>query len=352
MRRSPACSLLSYVLIGDSLSFLAFVQRESVRVLAPTIYSRKGNTMKVLKQLLITLTGLVLTLSAGAVKAAHPAKIHYIDVGQAESILVELDKSAVLIDAGGETTNDTQQANHLIDYLKHFFQVDRTDLKNTIDTIIISHPHIDHTKNLMDVMQTVTVNNLIDGGENSGSGIAPLHDARNGGANGCANANNDSVVVLMIYKTKRFIFTGDAEDQGDSGCPSGEIEDLISRYAANNGLRVDVYKVDHHGSANGTDANWIKALSPQIAVISAGKIDAAHQVPGSFHAFQFGHPRESTVEILEQFTSGTRPSKTVTTMDGVKKPHPGKVINKAIYCTCWDGDIVIDGTTLSVKTSH
>ena len=350
--------------------------------------------MKSLKQFLITFCGLVLSLSAGAVKAAHPAKIHYIDVGQAESILVELDKVAVLIDAGGETTNDTQQANHLIDFLKHFFQVDRTDLNNTIDTIIISHPHIDHTKSLMDVMQTFTVHNLIDGGENSGSGIAPLHDARNfissngghyftvkvantidptfsnpalkaihagehdvdfkllGGANGCANANNDSIVVLMTYKTKRFIFTGDAEDQGDSGCPSGEIEDLISRYAANNGLRVDVYTVDHHGSANGTDANWLQALSPQIAIISAGKIDAAHQVPGSFHAFQFGHPRESTVEVLEQFVSGTRPSKTVTTMDGVKKPHPGKVINKAIYCTCWDGDIVIDGTTLSVQTAH
>src|SRR5260370_40855983 len=110
----------------------------------------------------------------------------------------------------------------------------------------------------------------------------------------------------------------------------------------------DVYKVDHHGSANGTDANWLTALSPQIAVISAGKIDAAHQVPGSFHAFQFGHPRESTVKVLEQFTSGTRPPKTVTTMDGVKKPHPGIVITKAIYCTCLDDSIVIDATTLIV----
>lgn len=33
---------------------------------------------------------------------------------------------------------------------------------------------------------------------------------------------------------------------------------------------VDVYKVGHHGSANGTDEEFMQAISPQISVLSAG----------------------------------------------------------------------------------
>jgi len=348
--------------------------------------------MKFSKALLISSLGFVLCICAVA-KAAHPARIHYIDVGQAESILLELDQAAVLIDAGGEQTNDPQQGTHLISYLNTFFQ-GRPDLQRTIDTIIISHPHIDHTMALMDVMNAFTVKNLIDGGQSAGSGIEPLKAARKfvnthgghsftvtranttqpafvnpalkaihdresdvdfkllGGANGCKNANNDSIVVVLTYQTSRFIFTGDAEDEPDATCHSGEIQDLLQLYAGTNTLRADVYKVDHHGSPNGTDANWIGAISPKISVISAGKNDPPHQGPGQFHAFQFGHPRESAVKIIEQGTSQTRPTKIVTTMDGVKHIHANRPMAKAVYCTCWDGDIVIDGATLQVTTAH
>jgi beta-lactamase superfamily II metal-dependent hydrolase len=182
--------------------------------------------------------------------AQHPARVHYIDVGQAESILLEFDKAAVLIDAGGEQTNDAEQRDHLIKYLTAFFNR-RPDLHNTIDTIIISHPHIDHTMMLPAVMQAFAVRNLIDGGEKRGSGFIPfLRDARTwitahgghyyavtladtknpnfsnpavaaiqasepnlffkvmGGAAGCTNLNNDSIVMAMLYHGKRFIFTG------------------------------------------------------------------------------------------------------------------------------------------------
>lgn len=45
---------------------------------------------------------------------------------------------------------------------------------NGFNPIVISHPHIDHTMKLMDVMQTFTVKNLIDCGQSVGSGIKPL----------------------------------------------------------------------------------------------------------------------------------------------------------------------------------
>lgn len=322
----------------------------------------------------------------------HPARIHYIDVGQAEAILLEFDKSAILIDAGGEATNDLQQRNHLVNYLNNFFS-GRPDLHRTIDAIIISHPHMDHTMMLPDVAQAFTVRNLIDGGENKGSGIQPLNTGRAwinshgghyyqvtiadtkknnfanpalaaiqagepglffkllGGRAGCTNANNNSVMLAMAYKGSRFIFTGDAEDEGDQTCATGEIQGLLHLYSGTNVLKADVYKVDHHGSRNGTNQAWITAISPKISIISAGKNDPAHRIPGAFHAWQFGHPRESVVQILEAFTSGTRAKKNVATMDKVMHVI-NRSMEKAVYCTCWDGDIVIDGASLAVRTAH
>ena len=56
---------------------------------------------------------------------------HYLNVGQAESILLEFKTAAILIDAGGEDTGDTRDKDHILDYLNRFFQR-RTDLrKNT-----------------------------------------------------------------------------------------------------------------------------------------------------------------------------------------------------------------------------
>jgi beta-lactamase superfamily II metal-dependent hydrolase len=112
----------------------------------------------------------------------QPMRIHIINVGQAEAILLEFPKAAVMIDAGGEETNDAQLRDHLIDYLTTFFQR-RTDLqaadhRGIIDTIVVSHPHIDHTMQLFDVVRAFHVRNLIDGGNTSGSGIEPLGRAR------------------------------------------------------------------------------------------------------------------------------------------------------------------------------
>lgn len=349
--------------------------------------------MKHLRSVLVLAALVFCFSSASSTPAQHPARVHYIDVGQAESILLEFDKTAVLIDAGGELTNDVQQSKHLLDYLNTFFG-GRPDLHKTIDTIIISHPHIDHTMRLLDVMKAFTVKNLIDGGENKGSGIGPLNKARAlikkkgghyfvvtrqdtvkpsfsnpaldavqategdahfkliGGANGCDDANNDSIVVLMTYKQSRFIFTGDASDKPDKVCTNGELPDLVKLYAGTGGLNADVYKADHHGSKNGTDEAWIKAISPKISVISAGKHDPAHQVPDKFHAFQFGHPTELAVALMEKFTTDSRPKKVVSTGNGAKSFIENRPITKAVYCTCWDGDIVIDGGTLKVQTAH
>jgi competence protein ComEC len=337
---------------------------------------------------------LAILFSATAARAQMSA--HYINVGQADSILLEFTHAAVLIDAGGETTDEAtggkfRDRDHLIDYLNKFF-ARRTDLNRTLAMIVISHPHIDHTKNLGAVMQAFRVQRLLDGGNQSGSGIAPLRAARTAAGNryraitdqqivtssgkngwepipalmtnsnvdlrviaasrGCENGNNDSLIVLVKYRAASYLFSGDAETDEDGAC-LGEVPVTVDFYNGTNRLDVDVYKVGHHGSRNGTDEAFLQAMTPKIAVISAG-IHTQHG-PGVFHAFQFGHPRENIVDILEEALSTNRDPKNFYTMEGSKRLKSPRRIRKALYCTCWDGDVLVatnaNGTQYNVTTS-
>jgi|RhiMethySRZTD1v2_1073278.scaffolds.fasta_scaffold649302_1 competence protein ComEC len=317
-----------------------------------------------------------------------PVSIHYINVGQAAAAIVDLKGAAIMIDAGGETTENNEYADHLIDYLNRFFQ-DRPQLNNTLNGIIISHPHIDHTKNLAAVMQSFTVKNLVDGGDDSGSGFPQLRKARefardhdiphiavsntgigrNGrsiknalgltgtadvvllsGSRDCDNQNNNSLTVQVVTPEGTVMFTGDSEEDGDQTCDSGMLAFLEERFAAK--LDVDVYHAAHHGSFNGTTDEFMKLVTPKVSIISAG--NPATRSPGPFHAFQFGHPREVAVNELVQNTSMSRERKTVTILP---KAKISKTIDmtKAVYCTCWDGDIIVSYTennkTPTVTTS-
>lgn len=327
-----------------------------------------------------------------AVTAAAQARVHFINVGQADSILVELPKAVLLIDAGGEDTVDGRDADHLINYLDGFFRR-RTDLNRTFHSVIVSHPHIDHTRLLMEVLNAFKVQNLFDGGDTTGSGIGPLRDARGfvrssggnyqvvrdpmvgadgftnaaldslrqadrdvevkilSGSRRCRNGNNNSLVVLVKYAEAKFLFTGDAEAENDSRC-TAELTHLMEKYRDNRLLDVDVLKVSHHGSFNGTTDEWMRATSPKISVISAGVPSVA--APGGFHAWFFGHPRERAVAQVERGTDDSRPAPVVvTTMDAVQRPRRKREMRKKVYCTCWEGDVVVStdrgGRNLNVE---
>jgi len=322
-----------------------------------------------------------------SIQAAHAQmQIHVIDVGQADSILLEFKKAAVLIDAGGESTGDERDKDHLLSQLDHFF-ARRTDLNKTLHAVIISHAHIDHTKLLMDVMQKFKVKYLYDGGDTVGSGVAQLKKARTfaknhainylaieddtignagfappglkqlstsssvdmrflTGSRSCDNQNNNSLVVRVHYKNTTALLTGDSQTDGDGGCDEGQVDHLLERYHDTDLLKADIYKVGHHGSFNATDKEFVEAMSPKFAVISAGHKET--KGPGQFHGFYFGHPREDVVAFLEETTStrspaitgytyskGTRDKNDTSTID------EGRQIRKAIYCTCWDQDVTV-----------
>ena len=160
------------------------------------------------------------------------------------------------------------------------------------------------------------------------------------------------MVLLLKAQQARYLFTGDAEVDGNSDC-EGAIPMLLDRFEGTGLLDVDVYKVGHHASHNGTDDAFMQVMNPKISVISSG-IHTQHE-PGNFHAFQFGHPREVTLSRLEQFSSGNRDPVTVYSMNAVRKVRLNRSLDKAVYCTCWDGDVVVtnnaDGSVINVGTS-
>lgn len=304
---------------------------------------------------------------------------HYINVGQAASALLEFSSGAILIDAGGENTGDDVYRSHLSTYLNDFFSKSRPDLNRTLEGVVISHPHIDHTMYLMDVMQNFTVHALVDNGSDSGSGMPPLKKARDfakahhipyfairdagihqtgktlsliepgesgtpkivllSGSRGCDNPNNDSIAVRIETVETVLLFTGDAENE-DKVC-SPELSVLGEKYGQTPLLRAQIYHIAHHGSFNGTTDAFMKLVTPTIAVISAG--DPTREKPGIFHAFQYGHPREEAVATIVADTSAARTdfgggTKDVTIFPKVKETKTISM-SKAVYCTCWDGDI-------------
>ena len=129
--------------------------------------------------------------------------------------------------------------------------------------------------------------------------------------------------MRVKYKEAPFLFDGDAETESDPVCEA-EVPVLVDFFQGTNLVDVDVYKVGHHGSTNGTDEEFMQAISPQISVISAG-IHTQHG-PGKFHAFQFGHPRENIVALLQpmkDWRSAWRSLRKAAGLDGLRF-HDGR----------------------------
>jgi beta-lactamase superfamily II metal-dependent hydrolase len=116
---------------------------------------------------------------------------------------------------------------------------------------------------------------------------------------------NDTSLVLMVqFGEKKFLFTGDMEAFAEN--------ELLS---SNISLKADVLKVGHHGSYSSTSAAFLKAVDPDYAVISCSKDN------------EYGHPHRGPMENLES-------------------------LNVEIYRTDYMGTVMVmtDGKTLTFYT--
>lgn len=316
------------------------------------------------------------------------------DVGQGASVLLEFACGAALIDTGGEKNSSFDSTQHLTDYLDGFF-ARRTDLRSTFAVVILSHPHIDHTRGLPKVLREYTVQTLVDDGMETGSGgrqQKAAHQAvrdsggaikyvevtqRNTDGSGrrvglpsgtlrCAttapeftflwgaldsrdgwsqevldNENNSSVVTRVKFGSSTMLFPGDLEEDVQSDLIATTCPDGVS--ASGCLLNVDLYHVAHHGSHNGTTAELVEAMSPRAAVISMGPFN--RRQPWS--AYQYGHPRDVAFDRLINPMTGvsdSRPSisemiaRRGRSRDATGPQFSKRTFTKAVYGTGWTED--------------
>jgi competence protein ComEC len=253
----------------------------------------------------VVAAGFVVVLSGGVVAARPDGSVHVVvlDVGQGDAILLEGDRgSRILVDGGPD-------GGVLVRALDSF--VPAWDRR--LDTIVLTHPHEDHAAGLATVVARYRVGQAFESGwpadgpgyrawldSLAARGIEPgrlgtgdlirLDDCSlrvlwpdDGSARSPAldfaasdnrKANDASIVLLGEYESRRFLLTGDAEDDVDPI--------LLAR-----GLpAVDMLKVAHHGSATATSEALLSALQPGVAVVSVGADNS------------YGHPAPSTMARL------------------------------------------------------
>lgn len=219
-------------------------------------------------------------------------RVHFLDVGQADSTFIELGNGqSMLIDAGR-----SGDASTIISYIKNL-QYSR------IDYVVATHPHDDHIGGMADVLNSFEIGkmympkqahtisafeNMLDVIENKNielytakaganittSGIISI-DILAPFADSYSNLNNCSAVVRITYGETVMLFTGDAEQ-------------VIETQLLDSGIDADVLKVGHHGAGSSSATSFIKAVSPEITVISCGEGNS------------YGHPHADTLAILNQ----------------------------------------------------
>ena len=275
--------------------------------------------MKKLIVLLVALL-LVLTLSGCDLFNKPPSGtlgVHFIDVGQGDSILIDLGETEVLIDGGKKNTGADEYIRPYVD--------------GPIEAVIATHYDSDHIGGLLSVFNDYSVNAFWYNGQTTDSDAftdmmnkiselnITIHVVVKGDTIqvGTLNfqvlnpqqplgsePNHNSVVLDLTYGKTDFLFMGDADKQAEVDMQSS-LHD------------VDILKVGHHGSDTSSSMDFLNIVQPEIAIIMVGLVNS------------YNHPSQVTIDALNA------------------------IVTK-IYRTSTCGTIVVttDGDTYSVKPNN
>jgi len=219
--------------------------------------------------------------------------VHFIDVGQGDSTLLESKGEFALIDGG-----EYSESQELISYLS------AQDI-DELEFIISTHPHSDHCGGLSEVIRNFDTKTLVcpkvESDSNAWEYVMDTADERGvtyktpepadeyklgsatitilspASASTYTNLNNYSVVCKAEYGNTSFMLTGDAETEIEKELLESDFD-----------LSADILKCGHHGSSTSTDKKFLEAVNPSAVVISCGKGN------------DYGHPHTETLDKLSK----------------------------------------------------
>jgi competence protein ComEC len=240
---------------------------------------------------------LIISVLVWAMVASLPdGKLHvtYLDVGQGDAILVQTPAGhRLLIDGGPSPATLLAALGRRLPFW------DRR-----IDFVLLSHPHEDHLRGLLPVLERYQVRQALAGDVDHDSSVylewqqllqekgipllavqqalrvdfgdGPSLEILPPEVKNPDSLDDTSLVARLVWQQASFLFTGDLEADGllavrDAGWP----------------LSCTVLKVPHHGSADGVSESLLAAARPELAVISVGADN------------RFGHPAAQTLQCLE-----------------------------------------------------
>ncbi|WP_055667435.1 ComEC/Rec2 family competence protein [Desnuesiella massiliensis] len=219
-------------------------------------------------------------------------KIHYIDVGQGDSTLIQVRDKNILIDAGPRSS-----AEDLVKYLK--------DINiQKLDYVIATHPHEDHIGGMVSIIKTFkigefyapkktattkTFENMIKELQNkklkiqvakAGNEISLNSNSKleflAPNSSDYEEINDYSAVTKLTYEDNSFIFMGDAERLSE--------KEILQK---GSNVKAQVIKLGHHGSSTSSSKEFLDKVDPKYAIISCGKNN------------DYGHPHKETINELK-----------------------------------------------------
>lgn len=218
-------------------------------------------------------------------------KVAFLDVGQGDAIFIESPGGGQILIDGGPNKKILSELSRVMPFYDH-----------SIDALILTHPHQDHVAGLVEVLKRYDVDFIFDSSDNASLAefvewqrlideknikeVAVRRGMRiNVGEDvyfdfllpdefeESDNLHKNMVVGRLSHGQNCFLFMGDAEREHEFKILRDDID-------------CEVLKIGHHGSKTSSSEAFLKAVSPDIAIIQAGEKN------------RYGHPNKAVLERL------------------------------------------------------
>ena len=236
-------------------------------------------------------------LFALALAMPQTLRVSFLDVGQGDAVFIETPNgNQLLYDAGPPSGAVLRALGREMPFWD-----------NSIDVAVLSHPDMDHIGGFPDVFRRYDIGVVLEPGVSSENGVYdetirainsehaghiiaqqgmsidlgggvvadilyPDHDTTG------TETNSASVVLHIQYGDTSFLLSGDLPQQQE--------EYIVRQFGG--ALHANVLKIGHHGSRTSTSKYWLSAVTPDFAVISAGR------------ANRYGHPHKEVTTLLDE----------------------------------------------------